>query len=258
MKRISNFLCQYLPPSLPFLGALGLWWGLTFIGIPRYILPTPVAVVEELLNFDWKWFQQIYVTLQEILGGYLLSITIGILFGIVIAWNDLLKRTFMPAIIFLNGIPKVAAAPIVLVWFGFGKVPNIFMAFLVSFFPILLNTSRGLVEVPNEMIELARTFNIPKWKRFLKIRIPYSLPYIFTGLKLSAIMAVIGAIVGEFVASESGLAALILQAQAYVSTDAMIGALLWISVITMSLYGLVSLVERYLMPWTRYGEEEIT
>jgi NitT/TauT family transport system permease protein len=254
--RLRSFVGIYLLPVLPFMLFLGMWWVLSLFDIPEYILPSPAGVFHELVDLRWQWFSQILTTFEEVVGGFLIAIVVGILMGLVVAWNDSLRRTLMPFLVFFNSMPKVAAAPLVLVWFGFGVIPNIVMSFLISFFPILLNTARGVSEVPYEMIELALTFNTPKWKRFVKIRVPYALPYIMTGIKLSSILAVTGAIVGEFIASEKGLAALILQAQSYIQTGAMVGALFWISIMAMVLFGLVNVIEQLLMPWARIKTKE--
>lgn len=250
-SKLHSILVNSLYPVLPFAFFLALWWILSLLNIPEYILPSPLGVVHELGDVRWQWFSQILTTFEEVLGGFFIAIIVGVLLGLVVAWNDTLRNILMPFLVFLNSIPKVAAAPLVLVWFGFGVLPNIMMSFMISFFPILLNTSRGVSEVPYEMIELALTFNTPKWKRFAKIRIPYAAPFIMTGIKLASILSVTGAIVGEFIASEKGLAALILQAQSYLETGAMVGALIWISSLAMLLFGLVNLIERILMPWAK-------
>jgi NitT/TauT family transport system permease protein len=255
-KRLRSLLGLYLPPLLPFAIFLAAWWGISLFGIPKYILPSPGQVLQELINPKWRWFPQILTTAQEVMGGFILAVLVGVLLGLVVSWSDTLSRTLMPIILFFNSMPKVAAAPLILVWFGFGVLPNIVMSFVISFFPVLLNTARGVSEVPYEMMELALTFNTPKWKRFVMIRVPYALPYIMTGVKLASIMAVTGAIVGEFIASEKGLAALILQAQSYLETGAMVGALLWISVMAMVLFGLINLAERLLMPWAKIKETD--
>jgi len=246
----------YLLPILPFLLFLAVWWGLSRLGVPEFILPSPGSVVDELADPRWRWSAQIVTTFQEVVGGFLAAVVVGTLLGLVVAWNEALRRMLMPILVFFNSIPKVAAAPLVLVWFGFGVLPNIIMSFLISFFPVLLNTARGVSEVPPEMVELAHSFNTPKWKRFVLIHVPYALPYIMTGIKLASIMAVTGAIVGEFIASEKGLAALIIQAQSYLETGAMIGALVWISIMALALFGLVNLIERVLMPWARIGRQD--
>ena len=250
---LRKILWDYSLPVIPFAFFLILWWLLSLLNIPEYILPAPMGVVKQLLDPRWQWLAQTRTTLYEVIGGFSAAIVVGILLGIVVSWNDAIRRTLMPFLVFFNSVPKVAAAPLVLVWFGFGILPNIAMSFLISFFPILLNTARGVGEVPYEMIELALTFNTPKWKRVVKIRVPYALPYIMTGIKLASIMSVTGAIVGEFIASERGLAALIIQAQTYVDTGAMVGAILCISAMALLLFGLVNLVERIMMPWARVG-----
>lgn len=255
-RRLRSLLRLYLPPVLPFVIFLAAWWGISLLGVPKYILPSPGQVLQELINPKWRWLPQIITTTEEVMGGFVLAVVVGVLLGLVVSWNDTLNRTLMPILLFFNGMPKVAAAPLVLVWFGFGVLPNIVMSFVISFFPVLLNTARGVSEVPYEMTELALTFNTPKWKRFVMIRVPYALPYIMTGVKLASIMAVTGAIVGEFIASEKGLAALIMQAQSYLETGAMVGALLWISVMAMILFGLINLAERLLMPWAKIKETD--
>lgn len=244
-------------PLLPFVLFLLIWWAISLSEIPEYILPSPVGVVQELVSTRWRWTSQIISTSWEVLGGFAAAGVLGVMLGIIVSWSEYIRKTLMPFIVFFNSMPKVAAAPLVLVWFGYGILPNIAMSFLISFFPVLLNTARGLSEVPYEMIEFALTYNTPKWKRYVKIRIPHALPYIMTGLKLASIMSVTGAIVGEFIASEKGLAALIIQAQSYLETGAMVGALIWISALAMVLYGFVNLMEWLLMPWARKrGERE--
>ncbi len=238
-------------PMLPFALFVGLWWVVSLSDIPAYILPSPMSVIRELVSSRWGWGPHILRTAQEVLGGFGAAAIFGILLGIIVSWNGTIRRALMPSIVFFNSVPKVAAAPLVLVWFGYGLFPTIVMSFVISFFPVLLNTARGIGEVPSDMIELALTFKTPKWKRYLKINIPHALPYIMTGLKLSSIMAVTGAIVGEFVAADRGLAALIMQAQAYVQTGAMVAALVYISALSMGFYGIVNLVERLLIPWAR-------
>ena len=255
-RKMRSLIRLYLPPILPFVIFLAAWWGISLFNIPKYILPSPGQVLEELTNPKWRWFPQIWTTTQEVMGGFVLAVIVGVFLGLVVSWNDTLSRTLMPILLFFNSMPKVAAAPLVLVWFGFGVLPNIVMSFVISFFPVLLNTARGVSEVPYEMTELALTFNTPKWKRFAMIRVPYALPYIMTGVKLASIMAVTGAIVGEFIASEKGLAALILQAQSYLETGAMVGALLWISIMAMVLFGLINLAEQLLMPWAKIKDTD--
>ena len=255
-RQFRSQIIRYLFPVVPFFLFIVIWWLLSLFNIPEYILPSPGSVVKDLLDPKWRWFSQIMATFYEVIGGFVMAVIVGIVLGLIVSWNNSFRQMLMPFLVFFNSIPKVAAAPLVLVWFGFGILPNIIMSFLISFFPILLNTARGVSEVPYEMEELALSFNTPKWKQFLKIRVPYALPFIMTGVKLASIMAVTGAIVGEFIASEKGLAAVILQAQSYIQTGAMVGALFWISAMAMVLFGFINLIERLLMPWARIKKSD--
>src|SRR4030042_6346987 len=139
--RLRSLLGLYLPPILPFVIFLAAWWGISLFGIPKYILPSPGQVLQELINPKWRWLPQILTTTQEVMGGFILAVVVGVLLGLVVSWNDTLNRTLMPILLFFNSMPKVAAAPLVLVWFGFGVLPNIVMSFVISFFPVLLNTA---------------------------------------------------------------------------------------------------------------------
>jgi len=256
LRRVARSCREIAIPILPFVLLGGLWWLVSLSNIPAYILPSPMSVLREAINPRWRWSMHVLRTVQEFLGGFGIAAIVGILLGIIVSWNNNIRKALMPLIVFFNSLPKVAAAPLVLVWFGYGLIPTTLMAFIISFFPILLNTAYGIGAVPTEMIELALSFRTPKWKRYLKIHIPYALPYIMAGLKLASLMAVTGAIVGEFIAAERGLAALIMQAQAYVQTAAMVAALVYISVLAMGFYSVINIVEWLLFPWARKPESK--
>jgi NitT/TauT family transport system permease protein len=141
-------------------------------------------------------------------------------------------------------VPKVALGPLFIVWLSYGLVPNMLIAFIIAFFPILLTTSRGLREAEPELLDLVRSLKGSRWKIFLKIQLPGALPYIFSGMKVAAVLAVAGAIVGEFLGSERGLGYLMLQVQVTLDTAAMFMAVILISLIGVILYGLVLAAER--------------
>ena len=144
------------------------------------------------------------------LGAFVLSAVLGVLLAIVIVWNDLLMRTVMPVLILFNTLPKIALAPLFVVWLGYGIWPNIVIGTTIAFFPMVVNTAVGLASAEPEMLDLVRTLRASRWQVLRKIRFPNAVPYIFVGLKLNATMSVIGALVGEFVASERGLGSLII------------------------------------------------
>ena len=175
----------------------------SLLGIKEYILPTPLAAIRALANPNFQWTANFLATLYAVLGAFVLSAVLGVLLAIVIVWNDLLLRTVMPVLILFNTLPKIALAPLFVVWLGYGIWPNIVIGTTIAFFPMVVNTAVGLASAEPEMLDLVRTLKAGRWQVLKKIRIPNAVPYIFVGLKLNATMSVIGALVGEFVASET-------------------------------------------------------
>jgi NitT/TauT family transport system permease protein len=154
----------------------------------------------------------------------------------------------------LNSLPKIALAPLFLIWLGYGFAANVTIAILVAFFPVVLNTTTGLDAVDEDLLDLVRYLHASKLQVFLKIRIPMSLPYVLSGLKISATLSVVGAIVGEFVASSEGLGFLIKDSQAMMNTPPMFASLILISAIGLGLFASIAVVERVFMPWNRAAE----
>ena len=145
-------------------------------------------------------------------------------------------------------MPKVSIAALFLLWMGYGIVPNILIGALIGFFPFVINTAVGLTQCDADLIDLGRVFNAPKWKVFLKIRVPNAYPYILSALKVTATAAVVGAIVGEFVASQRGLGYVIITTQSSMNTPVAVAALVWISLLGLALFGFVALLSRLLVP----------
>ncbi len=183
------------------------------------------------------------MTTLEIFGGYAVAVVFGVGVALLFNWVPWLNATLMPLFVTLNMIPKVAMAPLFIVWFSYGIVPNIIIAFTICFFPILLTTVRGLNEVEPDLIDLVRALRGSRWQIFVKIQLPGSLPYLFSGMKVAAVLAVAGAVVGEFIASDAGLGYFLLIAQENLDMAAMVMALIFISLIGMALYGLVLILE---------------
>ncbi len=217
-------------------GALLLIWQVVppLLRIREYLLPGPVAVVRAALNFSIPWHAHIWVTTLEILGGFALAGAGGVALGVAIAWSGTAARALVPFLVVVNTLPKVAVAPLFLLWLGYGVVPNVLIAALIGFFPVVINTAVGLTQIDEELLDLGRVFGAPKWKVFVKIR---------------ATAAVVGAIVGEFVASQAGLGMVIVNAQTNLNTPVAFAALAWISVIGLGLYGAVGLAARAWAPW---------
>ncbi len=232
------------------LGLMVLWQlGVMVLGVKEYILPSPIAAITALGKPNYQWTANFLATLYAVLGAFALSAVLGILLAVVIVWNDLLLRTVMPVLILFNTLPKIALAPLFVIWLGYGIWPNIVIGTTIAFFPMVVNTAVGLASAEPEMLDLVRTLKATRWQVLRKIRFPNAVPYIFVGLKLNATMSVIGALVGEFVASERGLGSLIITGGVTLETAGIFASLILISAMGLTLYGVVVAVERIVAPW---------
>lgn len=248
--KIAEWLKNNSQTILMFVVVLLVWhFGVVLLGVKEFILPTPLAAIQTLFQAKFRWPMNFMATFYEVVGGFLVSALVGAILGIAIVWSEWLKRTILPFLVFLNSLPKIAVAPLFLIWFGYGILPNILIVFLISFFPVVINTATGLVAVEEDLLDLVRYLHATKMQKLMKIQLPNSLPYIFSGLKIAATTAVTGAIVGEFVASDKGLGAVIIASQTTLATPVIFGSLILITIIGMGLFGFVGLMERILMPW---------
>lgn len=212
--------------------------------VPKIVMPSPWETAKALLVPNYRWMENLAVTAGEIFGGYILAVVSGVVLAMLFSWSRLLEMWLMPLLVSLNMIPKVALGPLIIVWFSYGIGPNILIAFSICFFPIVLTTARGLREVEPDLLDLVRSLRGSRWQIFLKIQLPGALPYIFSGMKVAAVLAVAGAIVGEFLGSDRGLGYLMLQVQVTLDTPAMFMAVILITLIGVVLYGLVLGLER--------------
>ena len=244
-------LVDQWPALAVFVGFVVLWQlAVSLLGIREYLLPSPGAVLRAMgPGTDIPWAAHLWVTTVEVVGAFVLAALAGVGLGLAIAWSPLASRALMPFLVFVNTLPKVAVAPLFLMWLGYGIWPNMLIGALIGFFPVVVNTAVGLQQIDDEMLDLGRVFNAPKWKVFLKIRIPNALPFILSALKVTASAAVIGAIVGEFVASQRGLGYVIVTTQSSMNTSVAFAALVWISVVGLLLYGAVVLLAHLWAPW---------
>ena len=214
-------------------------WG----DVPAYVMPTPLDTVLSL-GGEYNWLHNTWITGSEVFGGYILAVVVGVGLALLFSWFSSFATFLMPLVVSLNMIPKVALGPLFIVWFDYGLGPNIIIAFSICFLPILITTTRGLQEVEPDLLDLVRSLNGSRWQIFTKIQLPGSLPYIFSGMKVAVVLAVAGAIVGEFIASEEGLGYLMMQVQVDLDTPAMFMAVLMITFIGVVLYGIVIAMEQ--------------
>jgi NitT/TauT family transport system permease protein len=230
-------------------------FSVVIFNVREFILPSPLSALEHLLlpqpDANYNWAVHISATLYAVLISFVATSMIGIAIAITMAWSKLINDLVLPLFIFINSLPIIAIAPIILLWFGYGMLTNVLIAFLVSFFPVVINSATGLNEVDKELLDLVRYLHASKWQVFTKIQFPNALPYIFTGLKICSTMCVVGAIVGEFIASDRGLGYIIINSQFTMDTPPIFASLILVSLMGFVLFGLVSAVEKILMPWHR-------
>ncbi|HEY2184604.1 MAG TPA: ABC transporter permease [Xanthobacteraceae bacterium] len=236
-------------PVAVVLGLLALWEACTrLFAVPAFLLPPPSAVASSLVaNAPLLLFHG-WITTAEILLGFALSIVVGIPLALAIFLWPAFSRSVLPLLISSQAMPKVAVAPLFLVWFGFGLLPKVLIAFLIAFFPVVINTAVGLAAIEPEKIYLARSMGFGALATFFKIRLPNALPAIFGGLKISITLAVVGAVVGEFVGGDAGLGYLLLVANGSMDTQLLFAGIVALTVLGVVLFVLVELAERIAVP----------
>lgn len=248
------FIQRHYMKAVALVAFLALWQSFILItGVKEFIVPSPLVTFQRLFDpavaQKYNWLKHIKTTASEVLLSFAATAVLGIGTAILITWSSIAARIFTPLLALLNSLPKIALAPLFLLWFGYGVIPNTLIAILIAFFPVIINTATGLNSVEEDLLDLVRYLGGTKWQVFKKIRIPNALPFIFAGLKLSATLSVVGAIVGEFIASSSGLGYVIQSAQALIDTPTMFAALLVIAVLGLGLFGAIAVAERLLVPY---------
>ena len=218
-------------------------------GIKEYLLPPPSKVWTEF----WKRHEIVaggaWVTTQEILAGYALAVAVSIPLALAVAYSRFMEQAVYPVIVFLQIVPKIAIAPLFIIWFGFGFTPKLLLVFLLSFFPIVVSSIAGFKSADRDVMDFARTTGAGRLRLFVKISLPQALPHIFTGLKVGAALAATAAVVAEFVASDKGLGYLLLQYNGQLDTPMVFATIVILSLIGLAVYYAVEIIERIAIPW---------
>lgn len=217
--------------------------------MPPYLLPAPAAIAYAFIDHLPILLSNGWVTVYEMLAGYALAVGIAVPLAIAITSSQRFNEFVMPTMLFFQIVPKVAIAPLFLVWFGVGATPKILVAFLISFFPIVIDAAVGLRSMSTEMIDLARSMGATRMQVFAQFRLPTSLPYLFSGLKVAATLAIAGTVVGEFVGADKGLGYLLLVTNSNMETALMFATIVALTIIGLVFYYLVELLEGLLIPW---------
>jgi len=217
--------------------------------VPLAVLPSPLQVLDAIRANLPILLQEGWITCLESLLGFLLAFALGVPIAVAVSSSRTLSAMFYPILIATQSLPKVALAPLVLVWLGLGIESKLAIAWLVAFFPIVVDTATGLRSTPAEYLDLATSVRANAWQTFYKIRFPAALPFVISGSKVAITLAVIGAVIGEFVGSTEGLGNLLLVANSQINTPLAFAALVGLSILGIGLYGAVVLVEIALAPW---------
>jgi NitT/TauT family transport system permease protein len=249
---IGRYLARILYP-LAGMAIIVLAWHyyVVLLRVPQVVLPGPWPVVAAMTTQWGILVEEAWVTLLECIYGFLLAMGIGIPIAVVMTYSRIANLMFYPLLVASQSIPKVAVAPILLVWFGTGIESKLAMAFVIAFFPVVVDTATGLRATSPELIELARSLQCSRMQTFFKIQLPSALPSIFSGAKIAVTLAVIGAVIGEFVGSNKGLGNLLLTANSQLNGPLVWASLVVLSALGMLLYGMVVLAEKILMPWAQ-------
>ncbi len=243
---------RLLPPLIFGLLLIAAWELVYRSGLyPPFLVPAPAEVGARLVDAftDGTLFRHALVTLQAVLLGLFLGAGTALVLGYLIARSLLLERTLTPYIVALQAVPTVAIAPLLVIWFGSGLTSKVLICALIVFFPMLVNTIVGLRSVPVELRDLMRVLEASRWQTLRHLEAPAALPVLMGGLKVSATLSVIGAVVGEFVSARAGLGFLVNASRNVFDTPLMIAATLALAILALSLYGLVALLERWLVAW---------
>ncbi|MEU0531645.1 ABC transporter permease [Amycolatopsis tolypomycina] len=237
-------------PVAGVLALVGLWWLATIVfSIERFLVPSPADVVAAFLELPGYLLAQSLVTLAETVAGFALSIVVGVPLALLIVLSPLLERTFYPILLALNAVPKIAVAPILVVWFGFGQAPKVILVVLVCVFPVVISTATGMKSTPHELVELFRSWDSSRRQEFFKLRIRHALPQIFVGLKVAISLAVVGAVIAEFVGADAGLGFVIVQSGASADTALAFAAMTLLAIMSIALFHGLAYLERKLLPW---------
>jgi NitT/TauT family transport system permease protein len=242
---------EYMRTVVIVLMTLLLVWeaAVRLMHVKAFILPAPSSVFTDIANYPKFYFEQSLYTIYVTMVGFAMAVVAGVALAVAIVSSKFLERTLYTLLVALNSVPKVALAPLFVIWLGTGGAPKIAIAALIAVFPIVINTTLGLRAVDPEMIDLARSARATSRHIMVKIRFPNAMPSIFAGAKVGISFALIGAIVGEFVAGEIGLGYVILTSQSTFNTPRAFGAILLLGVIGTIMFFIVDLCERWLLPW---------
>lgn len=242
-ERVPRITDVVLPVSALGVGVL-VWWAMTVVlDVPAFLLPSPTAVASRLSGAPELFVRNAWFTLKKILYGGAAGAAVGFVLAVVIASVPWFRRAVYPYLVTVRVLPKIAVAPLLLIYLGTGTTTAVVFVALITFFPLVLSTAAGLDRMPAEQRDLLRSVDANAISAFVRVRLPYALPDVFAGLKQSVTLATIGAVIAEWVVADSGLGFLILLASENVQTDLMLAAVFVLVLEGLALYGVVAAIQ---------------
>ena len=248
--RLRRLTGSWLPAALIVLVLLGIWEGYVRLwAVPKWLLPAPSVIIMTLVVSRELLLDHTLVTLLEVVVGFGLSLLSGVLLACGIATSRTLERALYPFVIASQMVPIIVIAPLLLIWVGYGLTPKIIVVALTAFFPIVVNMVDGLKSVDPDAVNLLRTMGASHWQIFVKVQVPTSLPFLFSGLRVAIAVSVIGAVIGEWVGSSQGLGYLMIRSKPQFLTERVFAAIVILSVMGLALFVLVGVIEQLAIPW---------
>ncbi|CAH1668665.1 Hydroxymethylpyrimidine ABC transporter, transmembrane component [Chelatococcus asaccharovorans] len=249
MKAMGGWMRQ-AQTAASLIGAILAWeLAVRIFKTPEYILPAPSKVLYDLFRNYAAVLPASYYTMQPMVLGFLVAVVMGVLLALLVVYSPLFERIFYPLLVVLQIIPKIAVAPLFIIWVGFGLPSKVLLVFLLSFFPIVVNSIVAFKSIESDVYDLAKSYRASRLKIFWRVELPSALPSLFAGFKVAAALSATAAVVAEFVASDNGLGYLLLNYNGNLNTSMTFAVILVLSLLGLILYGVVELVERWAIPW---------
>jgi NitT/TauT family transport system permease protein len=252
VKQDHGILFKVGLPVLGFAVFVALWWSATALfHVDTFMVPSPWDVAHSMRVNHALLLKSTWISLKESLGGFLIAAAGALILALLLTASRYVEQAAMPLLVTINAIPKLAVAPLILVWMGFGQGPKIVMAVLICFFPILISAVTGLTSAPADFGELARSLSSSRWKTFVKMRLPWALPQVFVGLKVAVGLAIIGTVVQENAGALEGLGYVITSAEPAFDTPLAFASVILLTIMSIVLFYALVGMERLILPWAR-------
>lgn len=241
---------RWLPPLAIMVGILGVWEAYVRIfDVQKWLLPAPSVIIQTMADDAGLLTRHTVTTVEEVVVGFAMALAAGVILASVIALSTTIERAIYPFVIASQTIPIIVIAPLLLIWIGYGLAPKFIVVALIAFFPIVVNTVDGLKSVDPDSVRLMRTLGANRRQIFMKLQMPTSLPFLFSGAKIAVAVSVIGAVIGEWVGSSQGLGYLMIRSKPQFLTERVFAAIFVLSLMGILLFALVGLIERLSIPW---------